>query len=88
MRWILIIFLLWGTSCAESPKNYAKDYKTRKIVDSLFIKERKGIDSVLSRQCSIRTEAALPGLVDSLLIIRQQEIENILRREALENANN
>jgi len=84
MRWIVAIMVLLIMGC-EDPKDFSKDYKTRKIVDSLFRKETKEMKPKLNAQCSIRTHALVDGMVDSILQIRRQEIEEILRREALEN---
>ena len=85
MRWILIISVMLLVSC-EDPKDFSKDYKTRKIVDSLFRKELKVLKPKLNAQCSIRTNASVDAMVDSILRIRREEVEEILRREALENA--
>lgn len=84
MRWIGLILVLLLVGC-EDPKDFSKDYKTRKIVDSLFRKELKVLNPELETQCSIQTVKVLDGLVDSILVIRRQEVEDILRREALEN---
>ncbi len=88
MRWILIILvgsLLLG---CDDGKDFSKDYKTRRILDSLFRKERVVLDSELAVQCSIFTAQRIDGMVDSILVVRRQEVEDILRREALENAEN
>jgi len=86
MRWMVVILALLMVGC-EDPKDFSKDYKTRKIVDSLFRKELKELKPALATQCSIHINASVDGMVDSILQIRRQEVEDILRREALENAN-
>ena len=86
MRWLFVIFIgLLFTSC-EDDKDFSKDYATRKIIDSLFLKEIKILNETLTTQCSIRVDAKLDGLVDSILVIRRKEVEDILRRETLEYA--
>jgi len=85
MRWIFALFLLVMLGC-EDAKDYSKDYKTRRVVDSLFRKEIKEIKPKLNAQCSIRTTQLVDGMVDSILVLRRKEIEDILRREALEHA--
>ncbi len=86
MRWIFVILVLGLVSC-EDPKDYSKDYQTRKVVDSLYRKKLKELKPDLTAQCSVRTVLAIDKMVDSILLLRRQEVEEILRREALENAN-
>ncbi|HHB77738.1 MAG TPA: hypothetical protein ENK85_00730 [Saprospiraceae bacterium] len=86
MRWIFLLLLLGGMTGCEDPKDFSKDYKTRKIVDSLFRKELMSLNPQLDKQCSIQTTLVLDNMVDSILLIRRQEVEEILKREALENA--
>ncbi len=86
MRWIIIILLGASLMSCTDQKNYSKDYKTRKIVDSLFKKESIELNKTLADQCSIRTVKLLDNLVDSILVVRRLEVEDILRRETLENA--
>ena len=82
--YVMLVLALVG---CEDAKDYSKDYKTRKVVDSLYRKELKVLKPELATQCSIQTVSAVDGMVDSILQIRRQEVEAILRREALENAN-
>ena len=86
MRWILIVFVGIMLVGCDEPKDFSKDYKTRKIVDSIFRKERVLVDSQMAVQCTVKTNKLLNGMVDSILIVRRQEVEEILRREALKNA--
>ncbi len=86
MRWIFVILLGVSIVGCEEQKNYSKDYKTRKIIDSLFKNESVELNKTLTVQCSIRTATLLDGLVDSILVVRRKEVEDILRREILQNA--
>jgi len=83
----MILISVWMMVGCDDAKDWSKDYKTRRVVDSLYRKELKVLKPELAAQCSIKTVSSIDGMVDSILVIRRKEIEDILRREALEHAN-
>ena len=73
----LFFFLL--ESCTPDPEP-TLNYKDREVVDSLFRMEVGILKPVLDSLCEMRHDSAVQFKVDSMMKVRQAEIERYLER--------
>ena len=74
---ILIIFLCF--SCTEEAPTTLL-VQDRNLIDSLYIKEVGELKPEMDSLCELNFDKRVAGLVDSILIERQEEIEEQVRR--------
>lgn len=74
---IFIISLLW--SCTEeAPETLLVE--DRNLIDSLYLKKLTVLKPEMDSLCELNFDKRVASLVDSILIERQQEIEEQVRR--------
>ena len=67
------------TACTEDPLPVL-DYKEREAIDSLFRKQVESLRPILDSLCEARYDSALQHNVDSMMTLRQQEIQRYLEK--------
>lgn len=76
---LLIALLILVSSCEPTPVNFTR--ADRKLIDSLFQKQKASINIEVDSICKIWAEKNLKNYKDSLQKKRWSEIEQILKSE-------
>jgi hypothetical protein len=79
MKYTFIAIILLFMSCGGS--NTQLDYRTRDLIDSLTKQQNEIIAKEMEQYCRDSFNILVQKAVDSLIIVRQREIEQTIGRE-------